>query len=153
MEALIKGVHRQLDSYPWADLTILGKDLQLQYNNVLDQEDMLWYQKSSEKWVKFGNKNTKFFHTQTVIRRRRNRITGLNIDGIWCTNEEVLKTEAQNFFKNLFQSCHPCQPTSLPLRFIPKLDNNIYDSLIKLVEVQNAIHAMGSYKAPGPDGF
>lgn len=81
LEARIKGVHRHLDSYPWSDLIKLEKDLQLQYNKVLAQEELLWYQKSRENWVKFGNKNTKFFHTQTIIRRRRNMIAGLNIDG------------------------------------------------------------------------
>lgn len=63
---------------------------------------MLWYQKSRENWVKFGNKNTKFFLAQTVIRRRRNKVSVLEIDGEWCIDEENLKREALSFFKSLF---------------------------------------------------
>lgn len=39
----------------------------------------------------FGNKNTKLFHTQTVIKRRKNKITSLQIDDVWCSNEEVVQ--------------------------------------------------------------
>lgn len=45
----------------WTNLIILERQLQAQYNQVLHQEKMLWYQKSREKWIKFDNKNTKFF--------------------------------------------------------------------------------------------
>ncbi|XP_057431386.1 uncharacterized protein LOC130724214 [Lotus japonicus] len=48
-------------------------------NDILAQEEMLWYQKSREKWVKQGDRNTTFFHAQTIIRRKRNRIVGLNL--------------------------------------------------------------------------
>lgn len=54
LEARIKGVHLQLDSFPQADLIPLGKDLQLQYSAVLKEEEMLWFQKSRESWIKFG---------------------------------------------------------------------------------------------------
>lgn len=113
LEGRIKGVHRQLDIHPSYDLIRLERDLQCEYNKVLAHEEMLWYQKSRENWVKFSNKNTKFFHTQTVIRRRRNKVAGLFINDIWCTDEETLKREAQSFFKSLFQSNDPCHPQSL----------------------------------------
>jgi len=37
--------------------------LQKEYNDVLRQEEILWYQKSRENWVKLGDRNTSFFHT------------------------------------------------------------------------------------------
>lgn len=86
LEARIKGVHRELDYFPYSNLIIMERQLQLEYNKVLAQEEMLWYQKSRENWVKFGNRNTKFFHTQTVIKRRRNKVTGLSINGIRYTD-------------------------------------------------------------------
>lgn len=156
LQARIKGVHNQLDRYPYADLISLEKDLQNQYNQVLIEEELLWYQKSREKWVKFGNKNTRFFHTQTVIRRRRNMIFWLNIDGIWCTDEEVLKKEALLFFKNLFVSSDHCDPQSLQLSYVPQIDPDLYSNLlapVSMEEVKNALFSMGPYKAPGVDGF
>lgn len=104
LDRCIKGVHRQLDFHPSSNLLKLERDLQKIYDTVLHQEKLLWFQKSRENWVKFGNRNTKFFHTQAVVRKRRNNISGLNVDGVWCTDEEVLEREALSFFKQLFQS-------------------------------------------------
>jgi hypothetical protein len=60
LEARIKGVHIKLDVCPRSDLINLEMDLQRQYSIVLEEEELLWYQKSRENWIKFGNKNTKF---------------------------------------------------------------------------------------------
>jgi endonuclease/exonuclease/phosphatase family metal-dependent hydrolase len=113
LEARIRGVHKQLDNHQTSDLILFERKLQQEYNKILSQEEMLWYQKSRENWVKYGNRNTKFFHTQTIIRRRRNKISGLNVENIWCTDASILKREASKFFMNLFQSNDPCNPQSL----------------------------------------
>ena len=63
LEARIKGVQRCLEYRDSYDLVELEKSLQAEYNLVLAQEEMLWFQKSREKWVKFGDQNTSFFHT------------------------------------------------------------------------------------------
>lgn len=156
LETRIKGVHKLLDSYPSSDLIKLERDLQCEYNRVLAHEEMLWYQKSRENWVKFGNRNTKFFHTQTVIRRRRNKVAGLFINDIWCNDDDTLKKEAQSFFKNLFQCNSPCHPHCLNLAAIPHISNDLQQTLLEpvsMLEVKNALFSMESYKAPGPDGF
>lgn len=47
----------------------------------------------------------KFFHTSTLIRRRRNRVKALiNDDGLWVDDKEQLKTMAVNFYSKLFSS-------------------------------------------------
>lgn len=123
---------------------------------VLAQEEMLWFQKSREKWVRYGNKNTKFFHTQTVIRRRKNRIVGLNIEGVWCSDSETLKREANSFFKQLFPSNESCSHSILELSHIPRISNDLQDILlqpISLLEVKEVIFSLNAYKAPRPDGF
>ena len=58
--------------------------------------------------MRFGDRNTSFFHTKTMIRRRRNKIEGINISAdAWCTNGDILMQEANNFFKNLFCLVRP----------------------------------------------
>ncbi|CAA7048083.1 unnamed protein product [Microthlaspi erraticum] len=42
----------------------LLKDLDV----LLEQEETLWYQKSREKWIALGDRNTKYYHTSTIIR-------------------------------------------------------------------------------------
>lgn len=41
----------------------LEKRLQEQYDTMLAQEEMMWFQQLREQWVNFGKKNTKFFHS------------------------------------------------------------------------------------------
>lgn len=49
------------------DLIKLEYKLQKEYNEVLKQEELLWYNKSCEKWVKFGDLNTKLFRAQIIV--------------------------------------------------------------------------------------
>ncbi|PNY04054.1 ribonuclease H, partial [Trifolium pratense] len=156
LEARIKGVHLQLDSCQSSDLISFEKSLQLEYNKVLAQEEMMWYQKSREKWVKFGNKNTRFFHIQSVIRSRRNKIASLQIDGIWCSDEEVLRRSALAYFQNLFQQDISTNPNSLQFTSFPQISTDLYENLgspPSMEEIKSALFSMDSYKAPGPDGF
>jgi hypothetical protein len=137
----------------------LEHDLQLQYDRILSQEEILWYQKSRDKWIKLGDRNTKFFHAATVIRRKRNQIHGLHLpNGIWCTHDDMLKDEAQKFFKKLFGS-NSIQRQSTQNRdnvIFPKLSEDVGLCLTQPVareEVRHALNQMNSYKSPGPDGF
>ncbi|MCH86112.1 RNA-directed DNA polymerase (Reverse transcriptase), partial [Trifolium medium] len=50
IEARLKGVHQQLDVYQTSDLILFERQLQQDYNILLAQEEMLWYQKSRENW-------------------------------------------------------------------------------------------------------
>ncbi|KAL8170569.1 LOW QUALITY PROTEIN: hypothetical protein V2J09_022373 [Rumex salicifolius] len=49
---------------------MLEKELEL----ILEQEEVLWLQKSREKWIKLGDRNTQFFDMPTIIRRWLNRV-------------------------------------------------------------------------------
>lgn len=60
LEARMRGIQRTLECSDILNLAMLEKELHKEYNDVLKQEELLWYQKSREKWVKFGDKNTKF---------------------------------------------------------------------------------------------
>ena len=43
-------------------MDIQEKDLQIEIDTRLNQEEMLWKQKTRALWLKYGEKNTKFFH-------------------------------------------------------------------------------------------
>ncbi|KAJ6734643.1 hypothetical protein OIU79_001834 [Salix purpurea] len=48
-----------------------------EHASVLPQDqELLWYQESREKWVCHGNRNTEYFHSLTKIRRSQNHIHG-----------------------------------------------------------------------------
>jgi hypothetical protein len=66
----MEGMHQQLDYCQSSDLVNFERHLPNEYNKVLAQDKMLWYQKSRENWVKFENKNTisLSIFVKTVIR-------------------------------------------------------------------------------------
>lgn len=110
----MKGIQKRLEIVDSMALVRLESQLQHEYNQITFQEELLWYQKSREKWVKLGDKNTAFFHAQTIIRCKRNKIHGLTLpNGIWVVDDVILQEEAQIFFQSLF-----CTPALLnPVQF------------------------------------
>ena len=64
----------------------------------------LWRQKSREIWLKEGDKNSKFFHVTTIIRRRRNSIDAVKAEnGEWILDKSKISDYFLNNFKNVFQ--------------------------------------------------
>ncbi|KAK2367969.1 hypothetical protein QL285_081207 [Trifolium repens] len=120
------------------------------------QEETLRFQKSRENWIKLGSRNTAFFHAQSIIRRKRNKIHGIRLgSGEWCTDPEVMRSEALTFFKELF-----CVNQNVILNnnesHVAALDGLAAIDLTKPVtkkEVYDALMSMKFYKASGPDGF
>ncbi|XP_057420539.1 uncharacterized protein LOC130714634 [Lotus japonicus] len=157
VEGRLRGVQRDLDIRVTSSMVQLETQLQHEYRDILRNEELLWFQKSREQWVRFGDRNTAFFHTQTVVRRKRNKIHRLQLrDGTWSSDEEVLKCEAEDFFQDLF--CTAIAPTldqfqvnNLPI--IPEDCRRDLLAPVTKIEVKRALMSMKSFKAPGPDGF
>jgi len=78
--ARIKGIQLKLADRHIPFLVNLEKDLMHEFQAILKQEEELWRLKSRVDWMTEGDCNTKFFHTTTLIRRNKNRISGLKID-------------------------------------------------------------------------
>lgn len=157
VEKRLKGVQQYFNRVDSLHHALLEKDLQREYNDILFQEEMHRYQKSREQWVKFGDKNNAFFHAQTIIRRKRNKIHRLQLpNGIWSTDSSTLQEEAQRFFKNLFCS-NQHNNNNLTLEGThPTIDVQDITSLtnpITKAEVTAALNSMKPYKSSGPDGF
>lgn len=103
IERRLRGIEWVLAEVDSASLTRLQADLLHEYEMILFQEETSWFQKSRERWIKLGSRNTAFFHAQTVIRRKKNKIHGLHLpSGEWCTDAQQLQEEAIKFFKTLF---------------------------------------------------
>ncbi|KAB5524821.1 hypothetical protein DKX38_022570 [Salix brachista] len=101
--ARLVGIQKQLCIAPNPFLNQLDLELSGENNLLLDQEELFWKQKSRNTWLKEGDRNTHFFHLSTIIRRRKNKIKGLqNINGDWVSDMCGMKDIVVNYFHKLF---------------------------------------------------
>ncbi|GAU43787.1 hypothetical protein TSUD_378120 [Trifolium subterraneum] len=138
-------------------LDTLERELQEQLASTLFQEECLWFQKSRGQWIADGDRNTKYYHSKTIIRRRRNKIITLrNEDGVWIDDPDNLKNMVRNFYINLFQEEEPIRESVISWATYPmsmEAHHNILSAPVLLAECKKALFDMGPHKAPGEDGY
>lgn len=79
--------------------------LQHQYQSFIAAQEAYWLQRSRLNWDIMGDRNTKFFHTTTMVRRRRNRIEAIqNEAGDWLVKEGEIRGEFVRHFRQIFQA-------------------------------------------------
>ncbi|KAL4391859.1 hypothetical protein AHAS_Ahas03G0287200 [Arachis hypogaea] len=125
--------------------------------SILDQEELMWLQKSKQQWIVDGDRNTHYYHTKTATRRRKNRIVKLRKDnGAWCEDPEEIKMLAMEFYRNLYiekNNENLLLKTSLTY---PQMDEQHKLALIdtpSCLDIYKAVASIGSLKAPREDGF
>lgn len=131
--------------------------MEVELKRAFQNEEIYWRMKSRMQWLREGDKNTRFFHAQTMKRRIKNAIRGLEEeDGTWFTDRHRIQDVAVQYFHNLFTTntttgfqeiidCVPCR--------VDQLDNNSLIALMTDMEIENALHQMHPTKSPGLDGF
>lgn len=105
VQAKQKGVQVLLKRGEIESLLRHEEELHQDLNDILLQKELFWFQKSWEKWVKFGDRYSTFFHFQTIVRKKRNKIHGLFLDdGTQNTKPKVLRQEVNRYSRNLFSN-------------------------------------------------
>ncbi|KAL8150228.1 hypothetical protein V2J09_020036 [Rumex salicifolius] len=156
--ARIDGIQVALDNGVADRILELHESLQEELAILLHQEEMHWFQKSRAKWIECGDRNTKFFHTSTMIRRRRKKIVGLkNEVGEWVDDPPVLKEMVIGYLSNIYTLPTDVDPVPvLPRGGFMRLSSNDLMGLsapFTDIEIWQAVKSMGAYKAPGIDGY
>jgi hypothetical protein len=138
-------------------LQSLEQRLQGELNDILRKEELMWFQRSRAKWLKDGDRNTRYYHIKTVSRKRINNVIMLkNDNGQWIEDVTDLQNLATNFYKKLFSNDRMSRPWSKTDISYPVLDSEVMTKLVEPIskeEVKRAIFNMKPWKAPGPDGF
>lgn len=134
----------------------LEKKLRVELDEILHQEEVLWFQKSCCEWISSGDRNTKYFHRAATIRGQGNKIYSLlNRDGEWITDHDDLKCHVVEFYKGLFSGQVNGSQFASVCGF-PPLSINSLDFMTRpicLDDVREALFSMDPSKAPGVDGF
>lgn len=63
-----------------------------EFDKVLGWEEEYWRQRSRVEWLKYSDKNTKYFHSKASSRRNESEIIGRdNKERHWRENDEEIK--------------------------------------------------------------
>jgi hypothetical protein len=133
--------------------TRLKKDLR----GLLEQEDLKWRQRAKEEWLRYGDRNSKFFHACATQRSKRNHIQQIfNKEGCQCDTQETIEAAFLAYFQELFLAeenieVEPCI-RFLDSRVTPMMNQRL-TAAVTMEEISSALNRMAALKAPGLDGF
>lgn len=113
--------------------------------------------KSRVQWTSDGDRNTRFFHMATLVRRNNNKVDSLMVNGEWCFDHEILKAHVSNHFLSLYSADPPVVHRDSLSGTRAVLDASLVPSLLRPItsdDVKCALDSIGPpLKAPGPDGI
>ena len=151
-EVIKKGMNN--DSY------MREKELLARQEDILTKEESFWRQKSREKWLDEGDRNTKYFHNSTLYNRSKSKITTIkNLSGILSDKPSEIAETFVKHFQNTLNNYEGSNRTAQDklLKVIPKIvtmeDNKALNKPISLEEVKLVVFEINPDKSPGPDGF
>ncbi|KAL4386017.1 hypothetical protein GQ457_09G012630 [Hibiscus cannabinus] len=152
--ARISGIERVNDCSSHLHFNELEARLKGELVEVLNHEEVLWFQRSRSQWILDGDRNTKYYHRVTKARHRRNTCFMIKLaDEHWCSDKVLIRKGVVEFFKNLFLSS---TVTDWNIRgWLAAVSNAALLSLTRVItadEVRDAVFAMSPLKSPGVDG-
>ncbi|CAL1405873.1 unnamed protein product [Linum trigynum] len=155
--ARLKGIELRLAGAFSPGLAKLHSKLSRELDKVLEQEELIWFQRSRDNWVKYGERNTAYFHQLVNIRRRFNKIEALLDDNDdWVTDSHSLALLVFNFFTNIYLQENSPYEDRMPKGVFPRMSHTEATSLFRpfgIQDIHKAIFDMKPFQAPGPDGF
>lgn len=150
-------VQKQIESGFNEDYVALEKILVRKLEDLWQKDSMYWHQRSRIKWLRMGDKNSRFFHLSTIQRRQRNQVMRLkDSSGVWRTDQKEIAEIIKGHFQELYKSPPSRDFGDLISLVEPVILEDWNAKLTREVtkeEVQLAAFQLGALKAPGSDGF
>ena len=118
--------------------------------------ERIWRQKSRQFWLEEGDRNTRFFHVSTMIRRKRNFIGAIvGEDNKWIPNPQLIGNYLTKNFKELFSSQETISLDGISDLIEPEISFEENDKLLEILsreEVRRCVWSMNPLKSLGPEG-
>lgn len=118
-----------------------------------------WRQKSRTRWLKSGDRNTRFFHRFANQRQLSNAIWDVKVDGDSSVfYDESIKKEVIKHFSGVYTKdkepslLHQLEVTINFPRFFTDEEALLMARVVTSDEVFNILKLCCSDKSPGPDG-
>jgi hypothetical protein len=131
--------------------------LRYKLSRLEDQHSTYWKQRAHANWLKYGDRNTSYFHAYATERKKTNVIKRLIREGGGVVErEEEIGPYIANHYKSLFMSSVGPQNDELLCHVPQMVTDDMNESLTRAYnesEVKDALDSIGDLKAPGPDGM
>ena len=146
-----KGESGTLDNLETARL----KAADTMLHSWLIRRERIWRQRARSYGFNMKDRNTKFFHASTMLRKKKQQITKIKINGSFFEGTQVLKDKVREYFVNRFtQVDTPDFDFEMNIHSkISQAEARHLESIPSREEIKNAVWACGVDKAPGFDGF
>ncbi|XP_042942883.1 uncharacterized protein LOC122277065 [Carya illinoinensis] len=133
------------------------KKVQREVGVILDSDNMRWKQRAKQRWLREGDRNTKFFHQAASQRRKTNMVKKLvDSNDQPVTSSKGISEMFQSYFTDLFTSSNPSQPFNCISSLEARVSESQNESLNRpycTQEVEEALFNMNGLSSPGPYGF
>ena len=112
-----------------------------------------WKHRSHCKWLKVGDKNTRYFHALASAKQRRNRVSFITYQGHTITEENCIRESFRSQMESLLGT------TNSVLHFTPQSlypenpDLSTLQEPFTLLEIEEAVKQLAKNKSSGPDGI
>ncbi|KAK3211646.1 hypothetical protein Dsin_016352 [Dipteronia sinensis] len=162
MRANLQSKNEALRKATDVDIPVLWKvvqNLEKELNEVLNEEERYWSQRAKVEWLRNGDRNTRFFHSKASVRKARNKIKGLVVEGgNWKVAAIDLERITCHYFDNLFKSCNPTESDLAKVwdgvqARISTHSSRLLETIFTGEEVRKTVFDMSPMKAPGCDGL
>ncbi|GAA0159112.1 hypothetical protein LIER_38795 [Lithospermum erythrorhizon] len=141
------------DDFEREEVLQIEKDLSLPWA----EKEVYLQTKARNQHLKAGEKNTKFFHASTMIRRRQNTVREMeNSDGVWEEGLGEVECIVEDYFKKIFMVNDVCMPDRILSDVSTRVTSEMNHRLTRTntsEEVTVAVFEMPAEKSPRPDGM
>ncbi|KAA8517315.1 hypothetical protein F0562_017608 [Nyssa sinensis] len=121
-------------------------------NELLEQKEMTWNQRSRVSWLKEGGYNVTFFHSKVSDRHRQNFIDGLGDNiGLWRRRWRTLKALLFNILKTSSNPQNSIETLEAVSNRVTPDINKALTQEFRVDEVYSTHFQMHPTKALGPD--
>lgn len=135
------------------------KDIEIEIDLWLEQEDFKWKQRAKREWYKGGDKNTKYYHACASQRRRNNRIKSVkNHLDFLVSSQARIEDAFKIHFQQVFSTSSPSDQNIL--KGSQKVEGKVTSGMNQFFsenytkeEVLTELKQMAPLKSSGPDGF
>uniref|UniRef100_A0A803QB97 Uncharacterized protein n=1 Tax=Cannabis sativa TaxID=3483 RepID=A0A803QB97_CANSA len=145
------------DSNAFLDSTAKSKEI---LDELLEQEEIYWQQRSQIDWLNLGDRNMKFFHAKASARWSNNKIKILyNDTGGKMQTKTNMAAVINDYFTTIFflalvidESALDLTLSTIPTLVTTKMNANLVKPF-EASEVDLALHTTVSDKSPKIDGM